>query len=185
MFGGGFKSDDSGYNAILAGPNRMLQEQQDDALANPNVARLVSEEGRDDIFEGVTNRLDGAYRNAMTIGAGNLSRAGLSGSSASTLLTNRLRRDRDEGISGAMTQSNVAAGQFVSSLFSDFRKEHMSARKMKLDAWSGKEGRRLSAHQSDSAMVGDIMGAAGMAVGGGALGGFDITKPFGFDWVGM
>lgn len=185
IFGGSFKSDDAGYNAILAGPNRMLQEDQDEVLANPNVARLVSEEGRDDIFEGITNRLDSAYRNAMTLGTGGLSRAGLSGSSASTILRNRLRRDRDESVSGATTQSNVASGQFVSQLFGDFRKEHIDYKKMKLQAWAGKEDRRLKAHQSEQAAIDSMMQGAGMAIGGGAFSGFDITKPFGFDWVGM
>lgn len=129
LFGSDEYNDDKGRSMgarAFSNPNVELQERQDEVLANESVARLVSPEGRAEIFQGIAGRLDKAYSNALMIGTGNLSRAGLGSGSASSLLRTRMTKDRMESVNAATTQADVAAGQFVSGLFSDFRKEHLS-----------------------------------------------------------
>jgi hypothetical protein len=152
--------------SIINDPNQTLQNRQDEVLGNASVARLVSPEGRADMFQGIATRLDSAYTNAMTMGMGNLNRAGLGSGSASALLKMRMNKDRQTDISTATTQADLTAGQFVSGLFSDFRKEHMNQTQMRLNYEKGVQGNISASIQSNNAISGAVLGSAGEALGG-------------------
>ena len=170
LFGGGndYDAEDARRREkeIIDDPNQTLQDRQDAVLGNASVARLVSPEGRADMFQGIATRLDSSYSNAMTMGMGNLSRAGLGSGSASALLKMRMNKDRQTDISTASAQADLSSGQFVAGLFSDFRKEHMNQTQMRLNYEAGVQGNLAQAKSASSGMMGGLMSGAGSALGG-------------------
>lgn len=166
LFGSDEYNDDKGRSMgarIINDPNPTLQGRQDEVLANESVARLVSPEGRAEIFQGIAGRLDKAYSNALMIGSGNLSRAGLGSGSASALLRTRMTKDRMESVNAATTQADVAAGQFVSGLFGQFRQEHLGMNQMRLNYEAGLQGHTAASvrdvNQFTQFAVGEASGA--------------------------
>jgi len=160
LFGGGknYRDDYQMYNKVLQGDNRKLQERQDVALGNENIARLMTPEGRAMHLETLAGRMDAQYRDAMVMGYGNLARQGMAGGSASSLLRERLMRARSEGLAQAETQAGIAAGGFSAQILSDMRKEHMNMTGMKLNYVAGAEGRKLASMQSKRSFMSNMQG---------------------------
>ena len=170
LFGGGknYRDDYSMYNKVLEGGNRKLQERQDEALANENIARIMTPEGRAMHLETLAGRMDAQYRDAMVMGYGNLARQGIAGGSAASLLRERFMRARSEGLAQAETQAGLAAGGFAAQMMSDFRKEHMGMTGMKLDYVSGAEGRKAQSMAGKRQFMSNMQGFlfdAGKGVG--------------------
>lgn len=161
----GYEPNYSGFDRILAGENRVLQERQDEMMEDPSVARLASPEGRATIFEDTAQRIDTAYRNAMLLGEGNLARSGLSGSSASSLLRARMTKDKVMAVNDASNQADLTHGGFVADLFGRLRGEHRDWTAMKLNTMMGFEAPRANDAASERELAGSLLESAGSSVG--------------------
>lgn len=159
LFGSDEYNDDKGRSMgarAFNNTNEILQGRQDKVLENESVARLVSSEGRAELFQGIAGRLDKAYNNALMVGSGSLSRAGLGSGSASAMLRARMTKDRMEGVNAATTQADVAAGQFVTGLFSDFRKEHLGQTAQRVNFEAGLQGHTAASVRDVNAFTSNI-----------------------------